>query len=106
MTDRNLYANEDAALFKSRAGHPYRPTSGTEGDGFYYNWCADCRRDEAFRKDPDSGFGCCILSAALAFNIGAAEYPKEWVYDEEGQPKCTAHEPMDGTTHDGRPGHA
>jgi hypothetical protein len=27
---------------------------------------------------------------SMAFEIDDPEYPEEWVYDEDGRPKCTA----------------
>lgn len=71
-------------------GQPYRPTSGTEGAAFQERWCDHCARDAAFRADPDFGTGCQIVADTFAYDITDPKYPKEWVFDAEGRPKCTA----------------
>lgn len=67
----------------------YRPSNGTEGDGFYKNWCFHCTRDAAFRADPDSGDGCPIAASTYVFDIDDPLYPTEWIEDDNG-PRCTA----------------
>lgn len=74
----------------SRAGKPYRPSSGTEGMAFDEAWCEHCARDAAWREDPDAADGCDILSRTFALDITDPEYPKEWVYRSDGMPCCTA----------------
>lgn len=60
--------------------HPkYRPSSGTEGDIFFANWCFKCEAKEL----------CPIPGATMAFDINDAEYPIEWIR-KEGAPTCTA----------------
>lgn len=90
MGDRDLFTAAGAAIYAKSAGKPYRPSNGTEGELFYENWCADCRRDAAYRRD--EGDSCDIVACAMAFNIGDPDYPKEWVIGADGQPKCTAFE--------------
>jgi hypothetical protein len=75
-------------------GTKYRPSNGTEGDGFIGDWCGRCKRDAAFRND--EGDSCPIVAATLALDVDDPEYPVEWVYDERGQPKCTAFEAEGG----------
>ena len=70
----------------------YRPSNGTEGMGFYENWCSRCRHD---RPDDEDG-GCSILGASLMFNVADLGYPEQWVYDEAGSPTCTAFELNEG----------
>ena len=70
-------------------GTPYQPSNGTEGEGFTEGLCAHCKRDRAFRRNPDAEEGCDILSRTMAFSIGDAEYPKEWIW-KGGEPTCTA----------------
>lgn len=75
------------------AGKPYRPGSGTEGIAFDDRWCAWCTRDKAFRDagpDFDSVDGCQIIADTFAFEITDSRYPKEWIFDREGRPCCTA----------------
>jgi hypothetical protein len=76
----------------SRVGRPYRPGSGTEGMAFDDHWCAQCTRDVAFREsdNSDGELGCKILSATFVYDADDPNYPKEWVYDRDGTPTCTA----------------
>ena len=64
----------------------YRPSNGTEGMGFYENWCDRCVKD---RPEDEDG-GCKVLYRSLAYHIDDPEYPDEWVYDADGNPCCTA----------------
>lgn len=75
-------------------GQPYRPSSGTEGIAFDEHWCSNCERDKAYRDggdDADPAIACQLIANALAYEIGDPNYPKEWVYDREGRPSCTAY---------------
>lgn len=97
--DRRIYDDGFADYLKARCvGHPYRPSNGMEGEMFDRSWCADCQRDAAFRADPDNADGCPIYANAFAFGTNDPGYPKEWVIGDNGQPKCTAHEPVTTTT--------
>ena len=66
----------------------YRPSNGTEGMGFYENWCSRCRHD---RPEDEDG-GCDILRRTFAFQVADEQYPDEWTYDEGGSSCCTAFE--------------
>ncbi len=71
----------------------YRPGSGTAGISFDEYWCDHCARDAEYRNggdDTDPAIGCKIIADALAFDITNPLYPKEWIYGDDGQPKCTA----------------
>ena len=68
----------------TKPGEPYRPSNGSQGDGFMEHWCDRCQRDAAFRDDMFSD-GCSILAGAFA--TGGAP---EWQYDANGQSCCTA----------------
>lgn len=68
-----------------RAGKPYRPSNGTEGEVFFDKYCAFCKKQ----------FGpvnCGIPLRTMAFGIDEPEYPKEWIYNDEGYAVCTAFE--------------
>ena len=67
---------------------PYRPSNGTEGEGFMSCWCMECERDKAFWDQ--TGEGCEIAARALIYNVGDPEYPTEWVEDDKDGPRCTA----------------
>lgn len=78
-----------AALYVERAGQQYTPSNGTEGMVFISEWCADCARDKSIREgvelsECDDNEVCTIVAASFR---GEA---KEWVYGEDGQPRCTA----------------
>jgi len=64
---------------------PYRPSNGTEGDMFQEKFCEKCVYD-----DYDNDVYCEILGDSMAFNVDDKEYPKEWTYDKNGCPTCTA----------------
>ncbi|MEA4837356.1 MAG: hypothetical protein VB101_03625 [Rhodospirillaceae bacterium] len=83
-----MYLQEHAATLKTLAGQSYRPGNFLEGDIFYSEWCALCHREEAHRTDPDAE-GCPVLAAALIYDRGEPDYPAEWVWGHDGQPKCT-----------------
>lgn len=71
---------------------PYRPSSGTEGEIFAANWCDKCRRERAYRLDPEEADGCAILTATFVFDVDHEDYPKEWIDGPDG-PCCTAYQP-------------
>lgn len=64
------------------AGKPYRPSNGTEGMMFESAYCDRCIH---FVNDES----CDILIDALIYEINEPNYPKEWVYDSNGNPTCT-----------------
>lgn len=74
-------------------GTPYRPYSGTDGACFYERWCADCKRDEAYRRG-DWGDGCRIAADTFVYDVNDPKYPREWVW-QDGAPTCTAFVHMD-----------
>lgn len=69
---------------------PYRPSCGTEGMAFDDAWCSQCARDAAWRDDPDRNDGCIILTNSFIYDIRDPNYPKQWIYDRDGRPCCTA----------------
>lgn len=73
-------------------GEPYRPSNGLEGACFMAEWCGRCQRDAAFQADPEHNDGCEIAANTMCFDIDDPQYPKEWIYGDDGQPKCTAFE--------------
>lgn len=78
---------------------PYRPSTGTEGADFQEQWCCRCRRDQAFQETFDSPYGpeegCPIVADTFVYEIDDPKYPKEWIYDADGRPICTAFEHID-----------
>lgn len=63
----------------------YRPSSGTAGEIFMQEWCYQCEHEY---QSPDEY--CQIANDTFVFSVDEPGYPKEWVYDEERKPKCTA----------------
>lgn len=90
--ERHFLAGQVAATARNygKENKPYRPATGTEGAAFQDYWCGWCARDAAFRDDPDFGEGCQIVADTFVYDIDDPKYPKEWVYDADGRPKCTA----------------
>jgi hypothetical protein len=64
----------------------YRPSNGTEGECFKGAFCEKCTKD-----DPDNDSFCDIIAETMAYGVDDPEYPREWVYGENG-PECTAFE--------------
>lgn len=62
----------------------YLPSTGTEGADFWSKWCANCKRDEAFRDG--TGDSCPILA-----NSYCGIQPEEW-HVWRGDPVCDAFE--------------
>lgn len=71
--------------YKSR---PYRPSNGTEGEGFMARFCERCVRDRAARQGNPAD-GCEIIVATMCLQVDDPDYPTEWIVDDMG-PRCTA----------------
>ncbi len=74
--------------FRGKPGAPFRPANGAEGDIFREGWCDRCQR----------GLACVILARTYWHAPGHPDYPREWTYDAEGLPQCTAFTPEGGQT--------
>lgn len=73
----------------------YRPSNGTEGDGFIAAFCYKCGRDKALSEgepleECDDGERCEIVGRTFLYDTSAPEYPVEWTFDKHGRPCCTA----------------
>ncbi len=62
------------------AGKPFRPANGTEGYLFCEAFCEHCVKES----------DCQILTGTLALSLDSPQYPREWVFDPDGWPVCTA----------------
>ena len=76
-------------------GKKYQPSNGTEGEMFMDAWCSECQRDKPMREGVDydecDADECCdILANTMAYDVDDPEYPSEWQFGEDGQPRCTA----------------
>jgi len=74
---------------------PYLPSNGSEGAGFFENWCCHCARDKAMREgvdfdECDDNEVCGIIAAAFRGPVA------EWIY-KNGEPTCTAYVPAGET---------
>jgi len=72
---------------------PYRPSNVTEVLMFSEQFCDCCHHWQGSDEDP---IGCPISNATptLFANPGDAEYPSQWVEDDDGKnPRCLAHHP-------------
>ena len=72
-----------------KPGDLYLPSTGTEGECFFESWCCLCARDKAMREganfdDCDDNEKCDIIANSFCGPV------KEWIYGEDGYPKCTA----------------
>ena len=72
-------------LMPECAGKPYQPSNGTEGMMFMERWCDLCTKDNEAEE-----IFCDILTQSFKGKV------KEWVFDEQGVPKCTAFEALRG----------
>ena len=60
----------------------YRPSNSSEGYGFIDYWCGKCALKGARV--------CSIVDETMFYQVDDPEYPKEWRYDENDRPVCTA----------------
>lgn len=98
MAEQGIYPDDFAKMLMDRAGQKYQPSNGTEGECFFDSWCRQCARDRSMREgddfdDCDDDEVCGIIANTMAYNPEDEEYPKEWQYGENGQPRCTAFVP-------------
>jgi hypothetical protein len=89
---------DHAAMNVSRAGEPYQPANGFEGELFFERWCQHCARDRAMREgddfnECDDEEVCNLIALSMAFKPGDPEYPSAWQYGKDGQPCCKAFVP-------------
>lgn len=73
----------------------YQPSSGTEGQAFFDEWCCRCSRDKAMREgadfdECDDNELCPIIADTMRLRVDDQAYPEEWRYDASGNPVCTA----------------
>lgn len=71
-----------------KPGEPYYPSNGTEGYSFIDYYCMNCLHCD---PDPEGEKQCMILCRTLVHSPKDPEYPKEWTYNEKGEPICTNH---------------
>lgn len=74
----------------SAPGGVYQPSNGTDGSAFVEDNCMAC---ESCNPDPDKTPQCDILAASMMYARTDEKYPREWTYDKNGNPFCTARLP-------------
>lgn len=65
----------------------YCPSNGTEGDWFEDKFCMNCIHTN---PDPTKKPQCAIWCAAVCHHVNEEGFPKEWIYDDNDKPTCTA----------------
>lgn len=75
-----IFTDSHAKMNKKLAGEKYQPSNENEGYKFLNAYCKNC----AYKSD------CTIVEVTMAFDVDDDEYPKEWIYGNDGQPQCTA----------------
>lgn len=84
------------------SGESYRPSNGTEGMMFEDKFCCNCIHEKYCHTGVHGDKTCEIQLRAFMFDQRDKEYPKEWVYDDNDKPTCTAHVHWDwGSDDDG-----
>lgn len=68
----------------------YRPSNGTEGEGFIGCFCMECIHGKYEHTGDTNDHPCEILSRSFMYDLKDKEYPEEWIYGEDGKPTCTA----------------
>ncbi len=85
-----------------RTGKPYQPSNGSEGWRFTGEFCEQCRFEKFLHTAKKGDLACGILSATIVWDPKDEQYPKEWIYDENDNPTCTAFKKWDwGNEQDG-----
>ncbi len=59
----------------------FRPANAKECEHLLDIWCGDCLKGEDCET---------ALMVIIVPDVDDPEYPKEWVYGEDGKPMCTA----------------
>lgn len=83
MKGKEIFTEDHSErLAKTRIGKPYRPSNGTEGELFMDHYCHHCVFDT-------ENIACDLIVLSMFYDPKDEEYPKEWIYDTDGQPTCT-----------------
>ena len=68
----------------------YRPSNGTEGMIFVDKYCSNCIHGKYEHTGDTKDNPCEILTLSYFYDTHEKEYPKEWIYNNEGKPTCTS----------------
>jgi hypothetical protein len=69
---------------------PYQPSNGTEGMRFCGKFCDQCIHEKYSHTLNDNDKKCDILTRSMVYGVNDLEYPKDWIYDVDNNPTCTA----------------
>jgi len=73
-------------------GKAYCPSNGSEGTWFTDKFCFNCKHEKFMHTNSHKDALCELFSNSLIYDIKEPGFPKEWVYDKDDKPTCTAHE--------------
>lgn len=73
----------------------YRPSNGSEGEGFIDHFCRNCIHGKYEHTGDVNDKPCEIITRTFFLDINDKDYPEEWCYDENGSPTCTAYKKWD-----------
>ncbi len=76
----------------------FKPSNNTDGERFFDSWCRKCARDKSMSEgksiDDCAEFELCdIIVSSMIYQLDEAEYPRQWIYGENG-PCCTSFVPV------------
>jgi|ERR1700748_274899 len=77
-------------MSEERQFQKYRPSNWSEGDWFINKWCRNCIHGKYEHTHKSEDPPCKILSYSIVYELNDKEYPSEWVFGDDGKPKCTA----------------
>ena len=86
------------------SGSSYCPSNGTEGMWFIEKFCMNCIHEKFIHTQDDDDKKCDILTNTMVYDWKDPNYPREWIYDENDKPCCTAFIKFDWGTDDGEGG--
>ena len=66
----------------------YQPSNGSEGMGFMNVFCDRCMFDDGVSQYGEEK-ACTLLLSSLMYGTNDPEYPREWIYNEDGHGTCT-----------------
>lgn len=74
------------------AGKVFMPSNGTEGMAFTSAFCENCIHEKFSHTQKHGDKQCDIMDRSIIYwyESDNPNYPKEWRFDAEGWPTCTA----------------
>lgn len=75
----------------------WTPSNGSEGSWFTETYCEHCIHEKFVHTNNHADCKCEILSRSF---LTWPDPLEEWIYDDNGEPKCTNHKRWDWGSHD------